>query len=141
MSILKISEALSLAIHGLHFLALEEENQEKVKDLARKMGVSEAHLAKVFQRLVKAGILYSSRGPKGGFVLAKKPEEVTLLEIYQALEGSLREEVCLLQKEVCPLQKEVCPFSRCIFGDFLTVVNQEFRRYLAQRTLADVRQK
>lgn len=134
MSILKISEALSLAIHGLHFLALEEENQEKVKDLARKMGVSEAHLAKVFQRLVKAGILYSSRGPKGGFVLAKKPEEVTLLEIYQALEGSLREEVCLLQKEVCP-------FSRCIFGDFLTVVNQEFRRYLAQRTLADVRQK
>lgn len=131
MSILKISEAVSLAVHGLYFLVLEEGNQEKVKELARKMGVSEAHLAKVFQRLVKAGILCSTRGPKGGFVLARKPEEVTLLEIYQAVEGPLREEVCLLRKEVCP-------FPRCIFGNFLTVMNREFREYLAQRTLADV---
>ncbi|MGQ9748050.1 MAG: RrF2 family transcriptional regulator [Candidatus Caldatribacteriaceae bacterium] len=134
MGILKISEALSLAIHGLSLLALEEGDQEKVKDLASKIGVSKAHLAKVLQQLVKAGILYSTRGPKGGFVLAKQPEKITLLEIYQAVEGPLREEACLLQKEVCP-------FSRCIFGDFLPVANRQFREYLAQRTLADVRQK
>ena len=66
---LKISEAASLALHTMVYLAGDPSAHYPAGRLAEALCVSEAHLAKVLQRLVKAGMLVSVRGPKGGFRL------------------------------------------------------------------------
>ncbi|NLH94874.1 MAG: Rrf2 family transcriptional regulator, partial [Synergistaceae bacterium] len=78
--IIQVSEAVSLALHGLGLL-VSRKGRISIREMATVMGVSEAHLAKVFQRLSKGGLVRSMRGPGGGFVLAKAPSEVTLYEV------------------------------------------------------------
>ncbi len=125
-----VSEAVSLGFHGMGLLALAKE-RVRVRDLAESVGASEAHMSKVFQRLARAGLVVSSRGPSGGVELAEKPEEISLLRIYEAIEGPLR-------FEGCALGMERCPFGRCVFGGFPQGVNRDFERHMRETSLADL---
>lgn len=125
-----ISEAASLAFHSLGLMA-GQKNLVNTQYLALQTGGSEAHLAKVLQRLAKAGIVRSVRGPHGGFALARPSSEITLLEIYQTLEGPLKADGCILNRKICP-------FQQCLFGGFLEKMLRDFRKFLAQQTLADL---
>lgn len=99
------SEAISLALHAMELMARERDIVFTAKTLAARLNASEAHLAKVFQRLVKTDLVLSHRGPHGGFRLKREPEEITLLEIFNAIEGPVR-------PDICPMIKETCPFSQ-----------------------------
>jgi len=127
--VVAVSEAVSLAFHGMGLLA--SGRRMSAKEMAERVKVSEAHLAKVFQRLVKEGLVTSTRGPGGGFELAKDPAEVTLLHIYTVIEGLPRAEHCLLHSDTCP-------FGKCIFGSMLEKMTAEFVEYLKNTTLADL---
>ena len=83
---LKISEGSSMGMHAMGLLALEPGKPLSTKVIAQCFHVSEAHLAKIMQRLVKVGLLHSVRGPKGGFSLVKDPTTTTLLEVLQGVE-------------------------------------------------------
>ncbi len=131
MEVLHISEAVSLAIHSLILVARDSERHKKVKELAEEIGISKAHLAKVFQRLAKAGFVSSVRGPRGGFALARPSHTITLLDIYEAIEAPLQ------RGGDCLLRKKVCPFKECLFGDMITKTTREFREHLASKTLRD----
>lgn len=101
-SVLKISEGANLAIHAMAYLAALEPGQSaSVARMAADLKVSKDHLGKVMQRLTPLGLVSSRRGPKGGFTLAASPEEVTLLQIVEAIEGPLRAPGCLLGQPVC----------------------------------------
>lgn len=128
--IFQISEAFSLALHGMGLLA-KRGRRTSVKEIARVMGVSEAHLAKVFQRLAKSGLVASMRGPKGGFVLAKPAEQITLYDIYKVVEGELAQQYCLLTKDYCP-------FGECLLGGVVQTLTEEFSSYLRGKTLAEL---
>lgn len=125
-----MSEMTSLALHGMVFIAASGGQTIHVKEIARKIGASEAHLSKVLQRLVKVGLLHSTRGPSGGFEMAKAPERITLWDIYLAMEGSITH-------EGCPIHQNHCPFTRCILGGIPKKLNQEFEDYLKSQTLQD----
>jgi len=112
------------------FMANSKNEIVNVKEISAATGGSEAHLVKVLQRLVQAGFLHSVRGPKGGFGLTKRPEEVTLLDIYQVFEGSPG-------MEGCPTHHQVCPFKSCIFGGVPEKLNREFIEYLGQKKISD----
>ena len=124
-----ISEGASLAIHSLAIIARSKE-QINVSGIAEKTNFSKTHLAKVLQRLSKNNYIKSERGPKGGFVLAKDAGAITLLEIYELMEGTL-------MPDTCTIYEEGCPFSSCIFGSVTDKFTIEFRDYLRSKTIFD----
>ena len=128
--IIALSDAVSLALHGMGLLAAG--GRRSAREMAEEMKVSEAHLAKVFQRLVKNGLVLSTRGPGGGFELARDPEDITLFNIYSVIEGVPSGQYCLLRKNECP-------FEECIFGSMLEKMTMNFTDYLKQTTLADLK--
>ncbi len=130
-NLLKISEAASLALHTMVYLAANDGRLVTTHEIGELLRVSEAHLAKVLQRLARVRLVDSTRGPKGGFCLAKAGDDISLLEVYEAIEGPLQDSVCLLGKPVCQGDK-------CILGDLLETVNQLAREYLAGTTLSDL---
>lgn len=129
---LRISDAASLALHTMVYIAGGDRRHYPVRVIARAICVSEAHLSKVLQRLVRAGLLVSVRGPRGGFRLARKRDEVTLLEVFEAIDGPYEPNDCLLRDRSCGQ-------LGCLFGDLLRNVNGEVREYMAGRTLEDVK--
>ncbi len=72
-----------------------------VKEIAQKLNTSFYFLAKNIQRLVKAGLLFSYKGPKGGVKLAKRPEDIKLIDIVEAIDGLEFFETCLLGFKEC----------------------------------------
>ncbi len=129
--IVKISEAASLALHTMALLASEAEGPIRVTDMARTFDVSEAHLAKVLQRLARAGLVNGTRGPHGGFTLPKGGDRVTLLRVYEAIEGPLEASRCLLTRPVCD-------GKRCMMGGTIRQLNEALRRKLAGTRLRDL---
>ncbi len=131
-SILRISEALSLAFHATAYLASGDQRPRTVKDIARRIKASEAHLSKVLQALARAGILRAIRGPRGGYSLAKKPKEITLLEIYEVIHGPLKDQKCLYEHPLCGGE-------HCILGNLISEVTRLMREHLSQTTLEKVK--
>jgi len=129
--ILRISEAAVLAIHTAALLAGSEGRVMTNGEMAQFLGVSEAHLSKVLQRLGRRGIVASIRGPRGGFTLGRPADEITLLEVYEAVDGPLREARCLLDAPVCG--------GRCLMGEVLAKVNSIVRGHLSGTRVSDVR--
>jgi len=99
-NLLRISEAAWLAIHALASLSFRAAPVQ-VSRLAESMGASSAHLGKVMQRLARAGVVQSVRGRKGGFVLAVQPETLSVLDVWEAIDGPLRRADCLLDNACC----------------------------------------
>ena len=118
----------SLALHSMALIAGNQREMLNVKQIAKQLGASEAHLSKVLQRLVKTGLLHSTRGPNGGFELTRASGEITLWDIYEAVEGAG-------SSEGCPSGRSICPFQKCLFGGVLERINTEFGSYLKSQTL------
>ncbi len=131
-SVLKISEAASLALHTTVLMAAEPEKRFSAGEVASRLGASRSHLEKVLQRLVKAGLVDSERGRSGGFVLHRAPEKVTLLAVYEAIEGKLPKSKCLMGKPACN-------GKYCILGGLLGTVDTWLRAYLSGTKLSDLK--
>ena len=76
------------AIHGLYYLSNKPLDEViYVSEIAREQNVSESYLAKIFQSLAEADLVNSYRGSNGGYTLARKPDEINLKEVIEAVEG------------------------------------------------------
>lgn len=122
-----LSEAASIAIHSMVIIARADKSLNVIR-IAESTGFSKNHIAKVLQRLVKNDLLKSVRGPAGGFTLRKKPMEITLLEIYETIEGPM-------EIADCPLSYEVCAFDQCVMGNVVNKMTIEFKKFLQKQTL------
>jgi len=128
-SIIRLSEGANLALHAAMLLAEAPAQSQDTAHLAARIGASSAHLSKILQRLQHAGVVKSSRGPKGGFALAREPGQITLLDICEVIEGPIEVRTCLLEQPICGP-------GRCIFGAFLGSASREFRDLLRGTTLS-----
>jgi Rrf2 family protein len=122
-----LSEAASIAIHSMVLIARSDKSLNVIR-IAETTGFSKNHIAKVLQRLVKNDLLKSVRGPAGGFTLRKTPVEVTLLEVYESIEGPM-------EITDCPLTYEICNFEQCVMGNVVNKMTLEFKKFLQQQTL------
>jgi len=127
--VIQFSEASFIALHGMVIVAKKDglTNVLQISDILKS---SKHHVAKVMQRLVKDGFLNSHRGPTGGFTLRKKPEDITLLELYESIEGKI-------EIGDCPMDNPVCPFGKCIFNSVTKKMTEEFVEYMKGQTLKE----
>jgi Rrf2 family protein len=128
--LVNISEATSIAIHSLAIIA----GSEKLVNaglVAEKTGYSRNHIAKVLQTLARQNYVNSERGPAGGFRLAKVPESINLLEIYELFDGKA-------EVHQCGIHFEKCKLDECVFGDVVTTVSRDFIEYFKNRTIKDL---
>ncbi len=123
------SEAASLALHAMVLIA-KSDTHINVNSIASEMGASRNHLAKVLQQLVKFNFLKSVRGPSGGFVLNKPPGQISVLEIYEAIEGKI-------DTPECPLDRKICPFNKCLMNGLVYDVTMQFKKYFEGQSLED----
>jgi Rrf2 family protein len=121
------------AIRGLAELAARAGGGSMMlEQIATGAEVPKDFLAKLFQRLVKAGILKSTKGPKGGFVLARSPHAISLLQVLGAIEGESAIDGCVLGLPQCNAQVP------CAQHDLYKPIRQRLTDYLQTTTLADL---
>jgi len=130
-NILRISDAASLALHTAVLLATTPDRLTTTKEIAQTLKVSEAHLSKVLQRLSRAGLARPIRGPRGGFMLTRNANRISLQEVYEAVEGPLPPSNCLLGDPICDQRG-------CILGGLLESTNRRVREYLCTTRLSQL---
>jgi Rrf2 family protein len=87
----------------------------QIQDISRRQQISPRYLEQIFQNLKRAGILKSKRGPQGGYCLAKKPEEITVLDVLCATELDVLLVDCAGVTPKKRKRKSDCPFEgQCV---------------------------
>jgi Rrf2 family protein len=74
-------------VHAMVLLAAETNQLQTSEQLAGKLGINPVVVRRVFSLLHTAGLLESQKGPRGGSRLARSPKQITLADIYAAVEG------------------------------------------------------
>jgi Rrf2 family protein len=128
--IVSMTESALIGIHSLVILAKKTPLQVSSKSLSELIGASEHTVSKVMQRLSKQDLITSNRGPAGGFSLAKPVHLISLLDIFEAIEGRL-------ETGHCPFHQHTCIFSTCLFQNKIKNVSEEIKGFLKEKTLAD----
>jgi Rrf2 family protein len=130
-NILRISEATSLALHTMALLAMHRGKRKSNLELAETLHASHHTLAKVLNSLARAELVDALRGPHGGFMLAEDPASISLLSVYEAVEGQLEEARCLLGSPICTGRG-------CVLGGLVESVHSDLETYLSETTVADL---
>jgi Rrf2 family protein len=105
------------------------------KDVAESYGIPPEALAKILQRLAKAGLLHSQQGINGGYTLARRAAEISAYEVIRAIDGPLFITSCITVRGECG-QSE-----RCTIREPLRKVNQSIEEVLKRITISEMREE
>src|SRR5438270_4771663 len=88
---MKLTRASSYALHAVVFMAAQKDDRPIASHLiAQARGIPERFLLKVLKPLVSAQVLHSIKGPNGGYRLARAANEITMLDVLEAVDGPIR---------------------------------------------------
>lgn len=123
---MQITRKADYAIRCVLHLSKNPEKIASVDEIASAMSISKIFLAKIMQQLMKAGIVNSTRGVKGGFRLARKPTDINILEVIEAIQGPSAANICAIDRRMCRLS------NRCtvhpIWVKIRKIVEQELKK-------------
>ncbi len=119
---------IDLAIHG-------KDGYVYLKDIARRQQISLRYLENIMTKLVKAGLVFSSRGRNGGFSLSRPPSMINVSEIIRVLEGSFAPVPCVDNPYVC----ERSDF--CVSHELWKGINSTIWEYFSSHTLEELAKK
>lgn len=108
-----LSKKTRYAFHGLAYIAAFSQGKPipfdeilaYLRAYSQKLTLSPGYIQKIFQDVARAGFTQAASGPGGGYMLARPPETVRMVEIIESLEGPLVSQCCLLSVGDCPRQK------------------------------------
>ena len=127
------STSCEYAIRGLSELASRSPSDSMMlDDVIAGANLPRDFMAKLFQRLVRAGILRSAKGRGGGFALSRPPHEVTLMHVCEAIDGPQIFDRCVVGMERCT------DHMPCAQHDLYKPIRQRLKDYLNTTTLADL---
>ena len=110
---MKISTKGRYGTRALLELAMRDTNEPMLlRNIAKKQDISLAYLEHVISPLIAGGILRSTKGPKGGISLNKKPSEIKLSEVIRLLEGSVALDIKFLPEPLVGSLEVVVPSHR-----------------------------
>ena len=127
--VISFSEGTAIALHSVVYIS-NKGMPATVKEISTKFGMSENHLSKVLQRLVKEGILNSEKGPRGGFSINSKHKNMPLIEVYEIFEGKFRCHKCLFTNGDGDCEE-------CIMSNFIEDMDKEFIKYMTNKKITD----
>lgn len=127
------SQTTDYAIRAAIDIATRPEGQPVLaSELAARLGIPQHYLSKILQQLVRSGVLESTRGRRGGFVLRRPAQKIKLREVVAPFENLRKCEECILGQPICS-SAGACPLH-----DFWKLVREHYLNELDTRTLGDL---
>jgi Rrf2 family transcriptional regulator, iron-sulfur cluster assembly transcription factor len=127
------STACEYAIRAMTYLAgFDSGARVLARDVSEHEHVPGPFLGKIFQTLVRAGLLTSAKGPGGGFALARDPQQISLFDIYHAVDGTSYLEACAVGLAKCS-DETPCPLH-----ERWKPIRERIRQYLETTSLSDM---
>jgi Rrf2 family iron-sulfur cluster assembly transcriptional regulator len=108
----------------------------QIKDISRRQKISQRYLEQIFNKLLKAGLLKSRRGPRGGYMLSREPSEISVGDIIAAAQGPVVPVRCL-ETEI-PKKKECDLMGACITRHVWKETQRLLVDYYASVSIADL---
>ncbi len=116
-------------------LALHTESRPRMlRDIAESQGISEKYLSRLIVDLRHANLVNSVRGAKGGYILARNPAEITILEVVEVMEGSMAVVECV----DCDQSQPCTRASNCATREMWNGINEKIRAILKDVTLQNI---
>ena len=94
----------------LHLSLTQKDKLIPTNEIAKRQNIPSSFLAKIIVQLSIAGLLHTSRGAHGGVKLARKPQNITLLEVIEAIDGPIRLNICVENESDCIFENN-CPIQ------------------------------
>ncbi|RLA18940.1 MAG: SUF system Fe-S cluster assembly regulator [Gammaproteobacteria bacterium] len=116
----------------LSFMAKSQSRMHAALEISTATGIALPTVSKILKSLVRAHLLSSVRGAKGGYVLVQAPEKITVASVITALEGPISLTECSSTDHSCD------QVSACQIGNNWRLVNQTVQQALESVTLADM---
>ncbi len=117
----KLNKSTRFALYAVTELARDPQAVVSAGEIARKYSISEHHVAKVLQQLVRSGMVRSIRGIRGGFQLARDARDITMMDVVEIFERQPRGRGCLLLDE-----NETCDFdTTCRIGEVFNEIEEQ----------------
>ncbi len=134
---MKISTQSRYGLRALFDIAYHSAGlSTQVKDISSRQAISPRYIEQIFQRLKRAGIIQSIRGPSGGYFLARKVDEITVGDIVRATEGNIELVHCTGPRKG---SKQGCDrMAQCVVRDVWMEASSRLMSYLDSVTLQDL---
>jgi len=133
---MRLSTKSRYGVRAIFDIAYHSEGLEtQVKDISRRQGISPRYIEQIFQKLRKAGIIGSKRGPLGGYFLNKKPVEITVGEIIRVTEGGIEPVLCLDPEDS---DKPCDRLGECVTRLIWSEAGSRLREYFDSVTIQDL---
>ena len=131
--IMKLSTRTRYGIRAMLEIALHEKDHPvDLNEISTNQGISKKYLHTLLVSLKNSGFITSIRGKSGGYLLAKRPDEINLFELYKILEGAIELVECVKNEELC--KRSV----NCTTKNLWDRLSQAIRRELESTTLEDL---
>ncbi len=133
---LKLTKKADYGLMAMRHLAEHaDQGACSAKDVAESYGIPQEALAKILQRLAKAGLLHSQHGTNGGYTLARAPEMISAFEVIRAIDGPLFITSCITVRGECDQS------DRCNVREPLRKVNSSIEHVLRQISISDMKEE
>src|SRR5919204_1199673 len=133
---LRLSKKADYALIAMKHLALRGDHTAhataSAREIAELYDIPIELMAKVLQRLVRRGLLVSQQGTRGGYQLARRPAEISVADVIQAIDGPVTVTACSTQEGTCE------QFAKCNVRDPLWRVRERILTALGECTIAEL---
>jgi len=119
---MNLTQATDYAFRAVLYLAKKGKGEVvEAQEIAGQENIPLRFLLKILRQLGQAGIVKSYRGVGGGFSLARAPEDITLLDVVEAVEGPVKINRCLIDPKYCTSQRG----GRCAIHQELSLIQND----------------
>lgn len=130
---MQITRQADYAVRAILYLArLNPNERAATSTVAQEQRIPPSFLAKIISQLSIAGLLHTSRGARGGVMLARDPKDISLLEVIEAIDGPIQLNECVGEESICAFE------GNCPLKSIWSEAQEELVNKLKNKNFADM---